>query len=290
MTHAGPFQHISAGGMSLLVHGLFVAFLLLGVTWRSMPQLPVEAELWIDLPESAMLPEALPELPPEPLPELPPPPPEPAKAAAVAPEVAKPDIALERAEKKKREKAALEQEILRRQETEEVARVERERLAQVEKERLAQTEKDRQAQVRREQMRREAERKQVEQDLARQAAEELAAEETQLRGAMRQQQERANRQARLVGEFQDRIRSKILGHVRLPPTLSGNPGVEFRVVLLPNGEVLRVTLERGSGQPVYDQEMERAIYKASPLPLPNDREAAAAFREGLILKFRASDQ
>ncbi|MCU0934314.1 MAG: hypothetical protein MUE86_07760 [Thiobacillaceae bacterium] len=34
--------------------------------------------------------------------------------------------------------------------------------------------------------------------------------------------------------------------------------------------------------------MERAILKASPLPLPPEREAAQVFREGLILKFRPS--
>ncbi len=290
MTRTGPFQHVSAGGMSLLVHGAFVAFLLLGVTWRSMPQLPVEAELWNDLPESVVLPEAPPELPPEPLPEPPPQPVKPVPVPPVAqPEVAKPDIALERAEKKKREQDAREQEALRLQAAAEAARAEQDRLAQVEKDRLAREEKERQAQARREQARRDAERRQMEQELARQAQEELAAEENQLRGAQRLQQEKASRQARVVSEFQDRIRNKILGHVRLPPSLSGNPAVEFRVVLLPNGEVLRVTLLRGSGQQAYDQEMERAIYKASPLPLPSEREVAAVFREDLILKFRASD-
>lgn len=300
MTRAGPFQHVSAGGMSLLVHGVFVAFLLLGVTWRSQPQLPIEAELWSDLPESTVLPEPLPVSPPEPLPVLPPPQqpvtpepvkPEPVKPEAAKPEAAKPDIALERAEKKRLEKAAREQEVLQRQEAEAAAREEKARLQQVENERLAQLEKERQEQLRREQARRETERKQMEQELARQAQEELVAEEAQLRVAQRQQQEKASRHARLVGEFQDRIRNKILGHVRLlPRNLSGNPQVVFRVALLPNGEVLRVTLVRGSGLTAYDQDMERAIFKASPLPLPNEREVAAAFREDLILKFRPHDE
>lgn len=276
--------------MSLLVHGVFVAFLLLGVTWRSQPQLPVVAELWGDLPESTVLPEPLPAMPPEPLPVLPPPR-QPVTSEPVKPEVAKPDIALERAEKKRLEKAVREQEALQRQEAEAAAREEKTRLQQVENERLAQLEKERQEQLRREQARREMERKQMEQEFARQAQEELAAEEAQLRGAQRQQQERASRHARLVGEFQDRIRNKILGHVRLlPRNLTGNPEVVFRVALLPNGEVLRVTLVRGSGLTAYDQDMERAIFKASPLPLPNEREVAAAFREDLILKFRPRDE
>jgi colicin import membrane protein len=43
---------------------------------------------------------------------------------------------------------------------------------------------------------------------------------------------------------------------------------------------------KSSGQPAYDSEVERAILKASPLPLPGEKEAAAVFREGLTLKFR----
>lgn len=266
MTRAGSFQHVSAGGMSLLVHGAFISFLLLGVSWRNLPHLPVEAELWSALPEPSAAP--MPERPSEPLPA----------PEAARPEVAKPDIALERAEKKRAEKEAREQEETRRQ-AEEHARLEKDKA-----ERSAQAEKLRQEQLQRTQARRE-----MEQELARQVQEELDAEETQLRGTLQRQQARSSRHARLVGEFQDRIRGKILGYLRLPHNLTGNPEVVFKVALLPNGEVVRVTLVRGSGQPAYDQEMERAILKASPLPLPNEREAAAAFRDDLILKFRPRD-
>lgn len=278
--------------MSLLVHGAFVAFLLLGVTWRSQPQLPVQAELWVDLPASPVMPEPLPELPPEPLPVMPPT--EPVKPAAVEPapakpELAKPDIALERAEKKQREKEAREREALLLQEAarqaEEAARIEKQ-------EKLALAEKERLAVLRAEQMRRETERKLLEREAARQAQEELAAEEAELRGAQQrlQRQDKSSRQARLIGEYQDRIRVKIGNYVNLPHNLVGNPEVAFRVKLLPNGEVFNVTLLRGSGQPAYDREMERAILKASPLPLPNEREVAAVFREDLILKFRPRDE
>lgn len=254
MTQAGPFQHISAGGMSLLVHGVFVAFLLLGVTWRSQPQLPVQAELWVDLPASPVMPEPLPELPPEPLPIIPPTEPQ---------------------------EAARQAELLRQAEV--AARIEKQ-------EKLAQAEKDRLALLRAEQMRRESERKLLEREAARQAQEELVAEEAELRGAQQRLRDKSSRQARLIGEYQDRIRNKILSYVRAPPpNLSGNPEVVFRVALLPNGEVLRVTLVRGSGLTAYDQDMERAIFKASPLPLPGEREVAAAFREDLILKFRPRD-
>lgn len=277
MTRAGPFQHLSSGGMALLVHGAFVGFLLMSISWRSLPHLPVEAELWSALPDAPA--ELVPELPPEP-PLQPLPPPEGPKIEAVKPElpkpvVAKPDIALERAEKKRIAQAAREQQELRRQ-AEEKARIDKERSDQA-----AQAEKLRQEQLQRIQARRE-----MEQELVRQAQDELDAEEAQLRDTLLRQQARNSRQARLVGEFQDRIRGKILGYLRLPHNLTGNPEVIFRVALLPNGEVVRVTLVRSSGQPAYDHEMERAILKASPLPLPNERDVAAVFRDDLILKFR----
>ncbi len=60
----------------------------------------------------------------------------------------------------------------------------------------------------------------------------------------------------------------------------------YQVRLLPDGEVLKLTLVKSSGQPAYDKQVERAVLRASPLPLPPDRELAAAFREDLILKFR----
>jgi len=272
MTPTHPFQHISSGGMSLLVHGVFVGFLLMSISWRSLPHLPVEAELWSALPDPPAV--LVPVLPPEP-PREPLPPPELPKIEAAKPVVAKPDIALERAEKRRMAKEAREQLELQRQ-AEEKTRIEKENA-----DRVARAEKLSQAQLQRAQARRE-----MEQELSRQAWEELDAEETQLRGALQKQQAGTSRQARLVGEFQDRIRGKILGYLRLPHNLTGNPEVVFKVALLPNGEVVRVTLVRGSGQPAYDQEMERAILKASPLPLPNERDVAAVFRDDLILKFR----
>lgn len=278
-----PRQHLSAGGLSLLVHGLFLGFLLLGVTWRNLPPIPVEAELWSALPAIQTPPPPPPALPePEPMPAVPPPP------EVVSPP--KPDIALERAEKKRQAEEAKRQEALRLQEqlqqqalqrqAEEDARLERER-------------QDKLAREQAERERKEFARKEMEQELARLANEELEAEASQLEAAFQQRLAKAGRElrvARLILDNQERIRTRIHGYLRLPPKLSGNPEAVFRVLLLPNGEVLRADLLRGSGQDAYDREVERAILKASPLPLPKDREAAAAFRDGLILKFRPQEK
>ena len=261
MTRAGTLQHVSAGGISLLAHGLLLVLLFIGVSWQTLPPRPVEAELWNALPATpaphppVAIPVAIP---------VPPPPP-PAESAPEPAEI-KPDIALERAEKKRREQEAQHQEAARL--AQELAAVQATRL---------------------EQLRRIKERRLLEQELASQAREELDSEDSQLRGALQKQQNLAGRKASLIREAQERIRSRIQSYVILPRNLVGNPEAVYLVILLPNGEVLRIVQRRSSGQAPYDQEVERAIRKASPLPLPSDHDAAAAFREGLILRFRPKE-
>lgn len=286
MTRIGPLQHFSSGGLALLVHGLFLAALMFGVSWKNPPQFPVEADLWAALPELPPPPAPEPPLAPEPDPE---PLPAPKPPPVVEAKPGKVDIALEKAEKKKQEIARLDEarrqeearlEELKRQleqkrQAEEKARVEEQARA----EENARVERERSERERREQARR-----QVEQELARQMQEELDVEAAQLRAY--RERARVGRQTRLIVDFKHRIQSKIQSYVRLPHKLTGNPEAVFQVTLLPNGEVARVTLVSSSGQPAYDSEVERAILKASPLPLPAEKDVAAVFRDGLTLKFR----
>ncbi|MBI5330488.1 MAG: TonB family protein [Betaproteobacteria bacterium] len=250
MTHPHRAQHLYSGALAFLVHGVFLLALVFGVSWKVQPALPVEADLWAALP---------------PLPRLPEPPPAPAPEAE--PDLREAEIALEKARKVQERKEALQRQA------EEKTRLERER-----------QEKLRQELAEKEKQRRELARQQVEKDLARQMQEDLSNEETQLK-ALRDQARRGQ-DARQIRDAQARIKAKIISYVRLPQTLFGNPEAVFQVTLLPNGEVLKATLVKSSGQSAYDIEVERAILRASPLPLPTDRGAAAAFRDGLILKFR----
>lgn len=286
MTAVGRLQHYSSGGLALLVHGLFFAALMFGVSWKNPPMLPVEADLWAALPP---MPAPMPE--PEPLPAaepLPPPPPPPVQAARPS----EADIALQKAEQKKQEALRREEEKrLEQKREEEVRQAEIKRQAEAkrqEEERVRaeheRAERERVETARVEKERRDQARRQVEQELARQMQDELDAEAAQLRAF--QDRARAGRQARVVKDFELRIQAKIQSYVRLPQKLAGNPEAVFQVALLPNGEVLRVTLVKSSGQPIYDAEVERAILKASPLPLPAEKDAAAVFRDGLTLKFR----
>lgn len=83
-----------------------------------------------------------------------------------------------------------------------------------------------------------------------------------------------------------RIRSKIRSNIVLPPDLGGNPEAVFDVVQLPTGEILSVRLNRSSGYRNYDDAVERAIYKSSPLPRPDRPEQ---FQRDLRLQFRPLD-
>ena len=83
--------------------------------------------------------------------------------------------------------------------------------------------------------------------------------------------------------YVDKIRSAIKQYIVLPSEIRGNPEAIFDVVQLPTGEVLSVRLQKSSGHEAYDQAVERAILKSSPLPRP---ERPDQFRRELRLKFR----
>ena len=189
----------------------------------------------------------------------PPPPktePEPPKAAAkpvpeVEPKPApKPDIALR--EKKEKALKAKERELAEKKKREEQARLE----------------------ALKQQQAKEAE------------AIRLAREQDEALNKLAQSQAAA--QARLVDEYKRRIAERIKRFIIEPPSLQGNPEVEFDVIVLPGGEVLDVRTRKASGQAPWDNAVERAIRRAQPLPLPPDPALMREFRE-LNLKFRPKE-
>ena len=90
-----------------------------------------------------------------------------------------------------------------------------------------------------------------------------------------------------LASWTDKIRAKIRGNIILPQDIPGNPEAVFDVTLLPTGEVLTVRKTKSSGHPGYDDAVERAILKSSPLPQPDDR---SVFQRQLQLKFRPQDR
>ena len=129
-------------------------------------------------------------------------------------------------------------------------------------------------------------------DLAfeRQLREQAAAEERQLQErSIRDQAARAQAdlRSRAQAQWTDKIRAKIRGNIILPQDIPGNPEAVFDVTLLPTGEVLTVRKTKSSGHAGYDDAVERAILKSSPLPQPDDR---SVFQRQLQLKFRPQDR
>ena len=93
----------------------------------------------------------------------------------------------------------------------------------------------------------------------------------------------ARARVKAEGDYVGKIRAKVKGNIILASDVAGNPEAVFEVVQLPTGEVLSVTLKKSSGNRAYDEAVERAINKSSPLPKP---EQADIFQRQLSLKFR----
>ncbi|MCA1977725.1 MAG: cell envelope integrity protein TolA [Thiobacillus sp.] len=277
---ARPGTSIAAGVLALGVHAAFLLLLVVGVSWQTEHPAPVMVDLWEALPAEPSPPPVAdprpqPEPPPmpEPVRQVPPPPPPVAKEVP-APKA--PDIALEKKkaeqEKKKAEAARLEK-LKAMQAAEDkaladAARIEAEAMKRAQEKQLAEKKK------------RELLRQMEEDELMQKMAAEDAASEAR---HVRQAEARAlagQRQAavaKTIGQYRDMISAAVRGNTRLPDDLKGNPEVRFWVRLLPTGEVTDIKLTKSSGNAAYDDAVERAIRKSSPLPLPADAEAKRAF-------------
>jgi colicin import membrane protein len=101
-------------------------------------------------------------------------------------------------------------------------------------------------------------------------------------------QQQAAARAQLVDEHKRLIAEHIKKFIIEPPSLQGNPEVELHVTVLVNGAVFEVKTRRASGHALWDSAVQRAVEKASPLPVPRDSALMREFRE-LNLKFRPKE-
>jgi colicin import membrane protein len=261
-----PGERVISGALALAMHLLFLVLLVIGVAWQKQETRAVIVDLWSDLPP---LPKPRP-APPEVKPEPPAPPPKaevkpaPKPEPKVEPKAApKPDIALK--EKEERERKAREQALAEKKKREQEALAEKKRR---EAEALAEK-KRREEKARLAALKAQQEKEAETQRLAREQA------EAQRRLAAAEAADRA----RLIDEYKRRIGDKIKRFIIEPANLPANIEVEFRVTVLPGGEVLDVRMRRPSGISAWDSAVERAIRKAQPLPLPPDPTLMPNFRE-----------
>lgn len=259
-----------AGALALGVHVVFVLLLVFGVSWQTRHPAPVMVDLWEALPPPP--PVVKPSRPPAPAPVKTPEPvkvkPAPRPVVDEPPPPKTPDIALE----KKKAESERQKKLQAMLAAEEKARADAAMKAQ--ETQLAERKK------------RELLRQMEEEDLTRRMADEVAASEARQAKLAEAQvklaeaataSKRQTEVASVVGQYRDLISAKVRGNTRLPDNLAGNPQVRCLVKLLPTGEVQSVRVTQSSGNAAYDEAVVRGIWKSSPLPLPGERDARAAF-------------
>lgn len=236
-----------------LVHLGLLAALFLGVQWkRSQPEV-MEVELWSSQPAPAM-------------PAPPPPPPEEKPAALPEPKpepiAKKPDITL------KEEKKPAKPEPKKPEPKPEPPKPEPKK-----PEAKVETKKPEPPRPPVDPFKEALEREERQRNAANIQAKLNAAADAEQRAA-------AGRRG--LATWSDKIKMKIRSNLVPPPGLSGNPVAVFAVTQLPSGEIIDVRQKRPSNFPAYDTAIERAIWKSSPLPKPDD---PALFQRVLDLTF-----
>lgn len=68
----------------------------------------------------------------------------------------------------------------------------------------------------------------------------------------------------------DLITLKVIQNWNRPNSVTGKLTCTIRVNLIPGGDVMNVKVIKSSGDPLFDASVERAVYKATPLPVPKD--------------------
>lgn len=148
---------------------------------------------------------------------------------------------------------------------------EKEKIRQAEeaKRRKADEEKARAAETKRRQDE-DARRRQAEQSLK----EQLAAEESEREAAAK-----AARAQTAIEKYKALIRQRVTRNWSRPMGSAKGLTCVVQVKLVPGGEVVQARVVRSSGDPVFDRSVENAVFKSTPLPLPQDKDLFEYFRE-----------
>ncbi len=184
------------------------------------------------------------------------------------------------AEAERRRKEAEQQRIAaERQQQEEAARrqvaAEQKRLEE-ERRRLA-AERERMEQQRR---RIEEERgRKVEEERKRKEAEQQLAKAVAAEEQAREEAARRARAATAMDKYILLIKQKVSRNWVRPVGTGEELQCVVRVRLAAGGEVLNAAIVRSSGNELFDRSVENAVHKASPLPLPEERELFDDFRD-----------
>jgi colicin import membrane protein len=272
--------------LASLVHFLLLVFLWFGVSWQSDTPTEVEAEIWSPVLREAAPPPPPPiakpiQEPPKPVAAITPPTP---PAPVVQPEpaqqkLAEPDIALEKEKKRKQEKEDAER--LKKEKLAEKKALEeeqkRKKIADAEaKEKKRKQENEDAELLKKEKL---AERKAFDEEQKRAAVDKAA--DDKIKQRMRDDLTRqtkddgagdAEKSQGLRGDNSYALTLRTLIHknttkIANAADIVGNPAVEFRIRLLPDGNLRSAPeLIKSSGIEAFDQAVKRAIEKSTPFP------------------------
>ena len=260
--------------LAIIVHAAFLALIVFGVRWQSLPTVPVAADLWNTIPTTKKAAPPPPQPKPQPSPPKPqpaPPPPQPAKTAQFGPSppppAAKPlpqPTQAEIAEKAAREKARRDKEAADKKAQQEAA-------AKKAQEEAAAKKAQAEAAARKKADEEAAAKKKAQEAAARKKREEeqkrLAEQIAKAEEADRERQAAATARQMEIQSWVDKIKAKILNRAVVPDTVATGTEVNVRIRILPGGDVLDITVTR-SESPTYSAAIERAIRSAQPLPVP----------------------
>ncbi len=248
---------------SLLAHGLLLAALTFGVSWRSRDNETFSAELWSAVPQvAAPQPVQVAPEPPAPAPTPAPPPPQ-----AAPPQPTEAEIAIERAHKRKVE------EERRKAEAE----------AEAEKKKAEADKKKREQALKAEQAAQVAREAQA----AEQRREEQLRRITGMAGTATSGTGTAARDSAPSATYLGRLKKAVRDRIAFTGgTTADNAAVEIEVRATPTGDILSRRITKSSGHREWDEAVERAIDKLSKLP-PAD--AGSVIPTSLVLIVRPTE-
>lgn len=238
--------------LAVIVHAVLLALIVVGIRWQSRPPAPAQVIQ--------------------------------AKAVNDAPAKKERERAEQEAKKKRdqqeRERKATED---KRRAAEQAKAAEQKRQDDA-KRRAADTDKKRKEQQHQADLKRKQDAEERRQAAEQNLKEQLVSEEKERADAKAKAEQAARAQSELT-RYEGLIRQKVERNWVRPVGWAKGMECTVRVRLAPTGEVIQATVIRPSGNPPFDRSVENAVYKASPLPLPEDQGLFDHFRE-LELRFR----
>jgi colicin import membrane protein len=249
--------------LALVVHAIFFAILIFSVSWQVKPAAPLMAEVWDSLPPSRNAPAPTPV--PTPTPPTPPPQVEPPIAKKTPP----PEV-----EKAPPQPTKAEIDLKLKQEREVVEKRVRDEKELADKKKADDLKKE-------QDKKKEELLKKQRDELMNQRALDNKIKEEQAASQARENQARAAAQAAqkaAADGYAEKIRALIQSRANVPDTVTGRPRVQIQLRLLVNGVVFDAKVVKPSGNPVYDEAIERAINGIQQWPVPDRPELLGSTR------------